>query len=94
MSEFIEKKDKDKVIKVLEAKKALLFKWIDTIDELEEAIVNDEDTDSFFDGGDELVGEEYGFIVGCVDENEDGISVFPRFRGQVTLHKYDDGSWG
>ena len=58
------------------------------------AVVNDEDTDSFFDGGDELVGEEYGFIVGCVDENEDGISVFPRFRGQVTLHKYDDGSWG
>ena len=94
MSEFIEEKDKDKVIKVLEAKKALLFKWIDTIDELEEAVVNDEDTDSFFDGGDELVGEEYGFIVGCIDENEDGISVFPRFRGQVTLHKYDDGGRG
>ena len=94
MSESIEKKDKVKVINVLEAKKALLLKWINTIDELEEAIVNDEDTDSFFDGGDELVGEEYGFIVGCIDENEDGISVFPRFRGQVTLHKYDDGSWG
>jgi hypothetical protein len=50
MSKLIEMKDKDKVIDVLEAKKALLFKWIEAIDELEEAVVNDEDTDSFFDG--------------------------------------------
>ena len=91
---LIREEDREKVIEVLEAKKALLNQWYKAISKLEVAIMNGEDTNRFFDGGDELRGEEYGYIIGCVDEDEDGISVFPRFRGQITLHKYADGSWG
>ena len=93
---FINVEDRDKVINVLEAKKALLSQWIDAIDELEEAVVNNEDADSYLD--DWQMDDEgkygYAYIVGCVDEDDNGISVFPNFRGQVTLHKYEDGSWG
>ena len=93
---FIGEEDRDKVINVLEAKKALLFKWIDAIDKLEEAVVNNEDADSYLDDWqlDDGGWTSYAYIIGCVDEDKNGISVFPNFRGQVTLHKYGDGSWG
>lgn len=93
---FISAEDKDKVIKVLKAKKALLTHWIDAIDELTEAVVNDEDTDCYFDDIqiDDDGRNDYAYIIGCVDEDDNGISVFPNFRGQATLHKYADGNWG
>lgn len=92
---FIKDEDKDKVIKVLEAKKALLSKWYGVMCEMQAAIEEGEDADSYFDdvqSDDDVHGHAY--IIGCVDEDENGISVFPNFRGQVTLHKYTDGTWG
>jgi len=93
---FIEEKDRKKVVEVLEAKRALLFKWINAIDKLKEAVVNEEDSDRFLDDWqtDDEVTHGFAYIVGCIDEDENGISVFPNYRGQVTLHKYEDGSWG
>ena len=94
---FIKDEDKEKVIKVLEAKKALLSKWYSVMCKMQAAIKKGEDADSYFDDvqsddDDDVYGHAY--IIGCVDEDENGISVFPNWRGQVTLHKYHDGSWG
>ena len=92
---FIKDEDKDKVIKVLEAKKALLSKWYRVMCKMQAAIEEGEDADSYFDdvqSDDEGYGHAY--IIGCVDEDKNGISVFPNWRGQVTLHKYDNGNWG
>lgn len=93
---FIREEDKEKVINVLENKKALLSQWIDSINEFEYAVEHDEDADSYLI--DWQMDDEgkygYAYIIGCADENANGISVFPNFRGQVTLHKYGDGSWG
>ena len=93
---LIEEKDRENVVEVLEAKKALLFKWIDAIDKLKDAVVNEGDADRFLDDWqtDDDVTHGFAYIVGCIDEDENGISVFPNYRGQVTLHKYIDGTWG
>lgn len=93
---FICEEDKEKVINVLENKKALLSQWIDTINEFEYAVEHDEDADSYLIDWQMDDEDKYGYayIIGCVDENANGISVFPKFRGQITLHKYADGSWG
>ena len=93
---FIKDEDKDKVIKVLEVKKALLSKWYGVMCKMQAAIKKGEDADSYFDDVQSDDDDVYGhaYIIGCVDEDENGISVFPNWRGQVTLHKYHDGSWG
>lgn len=86
--------DREEVVAVLKAKKSLLDKWYGVLSELQEAVEKGEDTECFFNDIQEDAGVEYAYIAGCVDEDENGISVFPDWRGQVTLYKFRDGSWG
>lgn len=90
----ITKEDREEVVAVLKAKKSLLDKWYGVLSELQEAVEKGEDTECFFNDIQEEAGDEYAYIAGCVDEDENGISVFPDWRGQVTLYKFRDGSWG